>query len=286
MKPVLALFVAFTLAARGETGAAKQIALLNSPDIAVRRAAVEAIQTLDDPAITAACLPLLKDEGLSIRRQAARAIGSRFFDVPPAQQKSYVDALKKCATAGPGDNTLLSERAIGLLTANYRFPSFSIGPKKKWVLYERRKLPVIAPVKGGEHLLLSPIWTYGDEKPELLKLAVTNEPAADLFAPRWHPSGNAVAFTMILQRRFFHPIFIWVAGTKELKTLDPYSLKPLLPARYPDWGTTSDFVRWDGDKAIIRIYDCQSQESDEPPNDPGVLISYDIKTGLNARVGG
>ncbi|MEO5714893.1 MAG: HEAT repeat domain-containing protein, partial [Luteolibacter sp.] len=82
---ILAAAIAPLLAA-GE--AAKPIAALSSQDITIRRAAVEAIQTLDDPAIPAACLPLLKDEGFSIRRQAARAIGSRFFDVPADQRKT------------------------------------------------------------------------------------------------------------------------------------------------------------------------------------------------------
>lgn len=260
-----------------------EIAKLASPDMAVRRAAVEAIQTLDDPGIPAACLPLLKDEGVSIRRQAARAIGSRFFDVPENQRKAYLAALKECAALGPEDNTLICQRAIGLLTGNFSFPSFSVGPRKKWVLYERRKLPVIAPVKGGNHELLSPVWINWNGEPELLKMEITNESAGELFSPHWHSSGEAVAFTMKLQRRFFTPIFVWSAGEPGLKSLEPKSLKPLLPPRYPDWGTTSDFVKWDGTKAVIRIYDCDSPDG-PPPNDPGVFISYDIKTGKLARV--
>ncbi len=261
--------------------AEKPLAALSSSDITVRRAAVEAIQTLEDPAIPAACLPLLKDEGLSIRRQAARAIGSRFFDVPSDQRKTYIAALEKCATDGPEDTTLMCERAIGLLTEKFSYPSFSVGPKNKWVLYERRKLPVITLTKGGAHELLSPVWPSQNE---LLKLAVTNEPAENLFSPHWHSSGEAVAFTMILQRRFFHPIFIWSAGTPNLKVLEPTSLKPLLPPRYPNWGTTSDFVKWDGTKAIVRIYDYADEETGNPTNDPGVFISYDIKTKELARV--
>jgi len=199
MKPILSTVILlaaapFLMASEAE----KVIARLSSPDITTRRAAVEAIQTLDDPAIPAACLPLLKDEGFSIRRQTARAIGSRFFDVPKEQRKTYIEALKKCAADGPADNTLICQRAIGLLTENYAFPAFSVGPKKKWVLYERRKLPVITLAKNGSHELLSPVWPGENE---LLKLAVTNSSAEELFSPHWHSSGEAVAFTMILQRR-------------------------------------------------------------------------------------
>lgn len=265
--------------------AGKQLALLASPDIAVRRAAVEAIQTLDEPAIPAACLTLLKDEGLSIRRQAARAIGSRFSEVPADQRQTYLAALRKCAAEGPEDNTLICQRAIGLLTGNFSFPSFSVGPEKKWVLYERRKLPVIAPLKGGPHRLLSPVWTDWADKPELLIMSVTNESAEELFSPHWHPGGEALAFTMKLQRRFFHPICIWVAGDNEVKILEPRSLKPLLPARYPDYGTTTEFIRWDGSKAIVRIYDYANADGNDPPDDRGVLITYDIRTKKLARVG-
>ena len=276
--PVFLFLVVLTLSPAAEPTPA--IAALASPDIVVRRAAVEAIQTLDDPAIPAACLPLLKDEGVSIRRQAARAIGSRFFQIPEIQKKTYLAALKESEAMGPADNALICQRAIGLLTGNFSFPSFSVGPRKKWVLYERRKLPVITLVKHGNHELLSPVWPGENE---LLKMAITNEPAQELFSPHWHSSGEAVAFTMILQRRFFHPIFIWSFDAPEVKVLEPRSLKPLLPPRYPNWGTTSDFVKWDGTKVIVRIYDCDSPDG-PPPNDPGVLISYDIKTRGLARV--
>lgn len=258
----------------------REIERLGSPDIAVRRAAVEAIQTMDVPGIPAACLRLLKDEGISIRRQAARAIGSRFAEIPEVEKKAYLAALKESAAMGPADNKLMCERAIGLLKGDFSYPSFSVGPHKKWVLYERRKLPVITLVKQGNHELLSPVWPGENE---LLKLAVTNESAKDLFDPHWHSSGEAVAFTMQLQRRFFHPIFVWSASAAELKVLEPKSLKPLLPPRYPNWGTTSDFVRWDGTKVIVRIYDCASPDG-PPPNDPGVFISYDTATGQLARV--
>ncbi len=280
MKPSSSLLILASLPRLAAAEPSPQIAKLASPDIAVRRAAVEAIQTLDDPAIPAACFPLLKDEGNSIRRQAARAIGSRFADVPADQRKAYLVALKECAALGPEANTLICQRAIGLLTENFSFPAFSVGPRKKWVLYERRKLPVITLVKGGNHELLSPVWPGENE---LLKLAVTNESAEELFSPHWHSSGTAVAFTMVLQRRFFHPIFIWSAGAPGVKVLEPKSLKPLLPPRYPNWGTTSDFVKWDGTKAVIRIYDCDSPDG-PPPNDPGVFISYDFRTKELAKV--
>lgn len=258
---------------------AQAIADLASPDVNVRRKAIETIQTLDDPAIPPACLPLLKDEGFSIRRQAARAIGSRFADIPKDQRKPYVDALKTCAKEGPENVTLICQRAIGLLTENYKFPSFSVSPKKKWVLYERRRLPVIAPVKSGLHALISPVDIDFNGKPDLLKMMVTNESAEELFHPQWHPSGDALAFTMILQRRFYTPVCVWSATSDKIVILEARSLKNVLPARYPAWGTTTEFARWDGDKAVVRVYDCDSDTGKTPLPDAGVFVSYDIRTG-------
>lgn len=262
----------------------KSIADLSSPDVNVRRKAIDAIQTLDDPAIPAACLPLLKDEGFSIRRQAARAIGSRFSDITKDQRKTYVDALKTCAKEGPEDVTLICQRAIGLLTENYRFPSFSVGPKKKWLLYERRRLPVIAPLKGGPHTLVSPVAIDFNGKPDLLKMEVTNESAQELFDPHWHPGGEALAFTMKLQRRFYTPVCIWSATSDKIMILEARSLKGVLPSRYPAWGTTTEFARWDGDKAVVRIYDCDDGVSSTPPVDSGVFVSYDLRSGKTERV--
>lgn len=276
---VVSLFLAAALFVQADEKPAKAIAELSSPDVKVRRKAIETIQTLDDPAIPPACLPLLKDEGFSIRRQAARAIGSRFADIPKDQRKPYVDALKSCAKEGPENVTLICQRAIGLLTENYKFPSFSVSPTKKWVLYERRRLPVIAPVKSGSHTLISPLAIDFNGKPDLLKMMVTNESAEELFHPQWHPSGDALAFTMQLQRRFYTPVCVWSATSDKIVILEARSLKNVLPARYPAWGTTTEFARWIGDKAIVRVYDCDSDTGIMPQPDPGVFVSYDIKTG-------
>lgn len=253
---------------------------LSSPAVEVRRGAVDEIQTLEIPGIPAACLPLLKDEGLSIRRQAARAIGSRFTEIPAADKKAYLSALETCAAEGPEDVKLLSQRAIGLLNRNYRFPAFSVGPHGKWVLYERRRLPVIAPAKGnGPHRLLSPVITDYKGDPYLMRLAVTNYPAAYLFEPHWHPGGEALAMMPVYQSKFFHPICVWVAGEPEVKVLATETLKEFMP---PDvkWATTSTFVRWAGTKVIVKIYAVDPLDA---PDDPGIYLSYDIRNKKLAR---
>lgn len=292
---------------------ADRIADLRSPDMAARRAAVGKIQTLDDPRIPAACLPLLSDPGLSIRRLAARAIGSRFYEISNADRPRYLAALQSCLESrknepeegnydGTDDITLMCQRAIGLLSRRYDTPPFSVSPGGKWVLYERRRRPVIANIANQQHDLLSPVDPNGygtdqayyseDEEdanpPEtnLLKTVDTNLPAAQLFAPHWRSDGRAVAFSLErLQRRFYHPILVWSAtAPSKVVVLDEAFFQPLLGKRYPQWGTTTDFVAWKGDHVLLRIYNCDYPDGGHPP-DAGLIVSYDLSTGKIALDG-
>ncbi len=284
MKPPLTfIIVSLAVLSFQVDSPADAISDLQSPDTMTRRAAIDAIQTLDDPRIPAACLPLLNDAGYSIRRQAARAIGSRFDQIPASQNAVYVQALKKCEAEGPDDVALLCQRAIGLLTHAYSYPPFSVSPDGKWVLYERRRLPVIADVKSGRHLLLSPVDDSIKNDPDrLLKTAATNESAASLFDPHWHPQGAGLAFTPHLMRRFYKPVCIWTAGRDDVTVLSVDFFKSLLGSRYHNWGTSCEFVRWDGDKVVVRFFDYPTPDGNggEVVTDPGggTYVAYDIRT--------
>ncbi len=196
---------------------------------------------------------------------------------------------------GPEDTALMAERALGLLTADYSSEAFSKSPDGKWVLYERRRLPVIVSVPRQVHTLLLPEAKEGsffrdetlvrggniEDLPgrhsSLLKLMVTNEPAADLFRPSWHPRSTAVAFSPTIQARFFRPICIWRASDGALKVWTVKSFQALLGGRFPHWGTTMDFVKWNGPRAVIRIYDVD--DGGGGPYDPaGTCVSVDIRT--------
>src|SRR5438552_7411540 len=80
---------------------------LKSPEPDVRIAALRELQTSLDPRIPDAMLPLLADEGNSIRRLAARAIGSRWWQIP---KKSDM---------------------------------FAASSNGRWIVYERRALPCL-----------------------------------------------------------------------------------------------------------------------------------------------
>src|SRR5260370_8602011 len=84
--------VAFQCAAASEDAFFLQ---LNSPDPDVRIAAVRELQTSLDPRIPDAMLPLLADEGSSIRRLAARAIGSRWWQIPKEKVPHLITPLRR-----------------------------------------------------------------------------------------------------------------------------------------------------------------------------------------------
>jgi hypothetical protein len=278
---------------------------LHSPDINVRRTAIAHIQTMDDPRIPAACLPLLEAPGFSIQRLAARSLGSRFDQIAPADRPRYLTALRAClekrkkepilGTYGDDGITLMCQRAIGLITQKYDSPPFSISPDGNWVLYERRRRPVVANTASQQHHLLAPLnpdgpWNdeayYSEDddddsaKTNLLKTVDTNLSAKDLFAPHWRSDSNALAFTLErMQARFYHPIMVWTASAPaKVKVLDEAYFQSLLGKRYPQWGTTTEFAGWHGSKVLIRVYNCDYPEGGHPP-DPGLIVSYNSDDG-------
>src|SRR2546430_12734184 len=115
-------------------------AQLKNPEADVRIAALRELQTSLDPRIPDAMSSLLADEGNSIRRLAARAIGSRWWQIPKEKTENYVTALQSNVKTEVDyeDETHMAERAIGLLTRRYDSKMFSRSPNGRWVMYERR----------------------------------------------------------------------------------------------------------------------------------------------------
>jgi hypothetical protein len=290
------------------------VAELSSPDINVRREAVDRIETLDDPRIPAACLPLLHDAGLSIRRQAARAIGSRFYQIPKDQMPEFIAAMrqyrqqfppnsKPLDPAEPQGDQIVAERGLGLLTRDFSGPEFTVSPDKKWVLYEERRRPMIATTDLAKRQLLAPSLPAGDpysstpshvergdiveegedsQPDRLLKLMITWVPNEWLFKPRWQPESRALEMQPDIQARFFTPACIWRSRDGAYRVFTVDSFQRLYGNRYPHWGTTMDFVKWDGPKAVFKIYDCDSGGDIFDPK--GILVSVDINDWKIATV--
>jgi hypothetical protein len=281
------------------------IAQLSSTNIEVRRVAIDLIQTLDDPRIPEACLPLLQDEGYSIRRQAARAIGSRYYQIRKARLPFFISAMQKCRQDFPpgmdawdlqGDQRVV-DRGIGLLTDKLDGDAFSVSPNKKWVLYEQRRLPMIADTKLLSRELLAPsvppdlpyemfptrvdhgnlVEELGPaQRIRLLKLMCTAGPVGDLFHPQWSPTSAGLVIQPAIQEKFFTPICLWRSRDGAYRVFAVNSFQKFYGNRFPHWGTIIDFVRWRGSKVFFRIYDCDY--AGEGPYDPtGILVSVDIR---------
>lgn len=292
------------------------VAALSSADINVRREAVDRIQTLDDARIPAACLPLLHDEGLSIRRQAARAIGSRFYEIPKDQRPQFIAAMRQYRRQFPPDSKpmdpsepqgdqIVAERGLGLLTRDFSGPEFSVSPDKKWVLYEERRRPMIATADLSARQLLAPrlpagdsysgvpshiehgdiVEDVGDLQPiRLLKLMITWVPNERLFKPRWQSESMALELQPDIQARFFTPACIWRSRDGAYRVFTVDSFQRLYGKRYPHWGTTMDFVKWEGPKAVFKIYDCDSPGDGHPYDPKGILVSVNINDWKTAVV--
>jgi hypothetical protein len=276
------------------------IVQLSSPDMAVRRDAIDRIQTLDDPRIPEDCLPLLHDPGLSIRRQAARAIGSRYYQVPKERLPEFIAALRQYRREVSDDDKVVAERGLGLLTHDFSEPAFSVSPDKKWVLYEQRRRPMIADTGLETRQLLAPKVPAGlpysripvhiergefvEDAPyalvqpiHLLKLMTTSESVDDLFHPHWNPASTALELQPDIQARFFTPGCLWRSRDGAYRVFMVESFQRLYGKRFPHWSTTLDFVKWEGPKAIFKIHDCDDDGG--PPYDPiGILVSVNIDT--------
>jgi hypothetical protein len=137
--------VAFFLPGSTTNPADVYLPQLKDKDADVRIAALRELLTSLDSRIPEAMLSLLSDEGNSIRRLAARAIGSRWWQIPKEKTESYVNALQHNLRSEIDfeDEKNMAERAIGLLTKRYDSKMFSRSPNSRWVIYERYSFPCL-----------------------------------------------------------------------------------------------------------------------------------------------
>ncbi len=93
---------------------------LKSPDPQVRVAALRDLQVSLDPRIPDAMLPLLGDKGESIRRLAARAVGSRWWQISKESNPRFIAALesmRKVEDKSNDDVINMATRALGVAAA-------------------------------------------------------------------------------------------------------------------------------------------------------------------------
>ena len=202
-------------ASAADAGIESQLRQLKSADPDTRIEALRALQTSIDPRLPDALLALLPDEGNSIRRLAARGVGSRWWQIPKERTSEFVSALKRNLASSEGDEKNMAQRGLDLLTRDYRSEMTTMSANGRWVLYERYNLPCLIDTSTGTEELLG--WSNKDEDKGWIASSWGNERLKpDVF---WHREKDLVAIDMLLNRKESN-VWIWEhhKGLRKLTT--------------------------------------------------------------------
>lgn len=246
----------------------------------VRISGLRNLQTSLDPRIPEACLPLLADEGNSIRRLAARAIGSRYHQIKSDRVPAFVSALKRnLAKEESADQAVgrMAERAIGLLTRKYGGEMFAASLDGKWVIYERHRLPCLIDIESDSEGLLG--WK-ADFNPSFSP-AWGNGPVAE--AAIWHKESRAVGLE-IIENRKLSIVWIWIAKGSQLVRLEVDGIcKALLIDPETVFGPGGFFVsidRWEKDEFVFEVFLTVSKDPDQNKfEDVEATVAWDLNSG-------
>jgi hypothetical protein len=260
-RPIAAIgliLIAFSLSGSTTNPVDVYLPQLKDKDADVRIEALRQLQTSLDSRIPDAMLALLSDEGNSIRRLAARAIGSRWWQIPKEKSEIYVNALQQNLRADSEfqDEKNMAERAIGLLTRRYDSKMFSRSPNGQWVIYERRGLPCLIDTSTDTEELLG--WPRDQSVIDLFMPASGNETlegnTPDERYVSWHPHEEAVALEIWYTRR---ATSVWIWQHKSgLHKLDRSQLIKLLQPKgkidEPN-PLTAEIKEWKGDDLYVSV---------------------------------
>jgi hypothetical protein len=267
------ILVAFCISGSTTNPADVYLPQLKDKDADVRIAALRELLTSLDSRIPEAMLLLLSDEGNSIRRLAARAIGSRWWQIPKGKSESYVDALRQNLRSEMEfeDERNMAERAIGLLTRHYDSKMFSRSPNGRWVFYERRGFPCLIDTTTYTEELLGwsastgrdlamPPWLFGGNSP------IGQDEAL------WHPTKEAVALSVSVSRR---ATSVWIWEHKyAVQKLDRSELIKLLHPKgkieEPN-PITAEIKEWKGDDLLVSVAWGSEEEW-------GAMITWNLTT--------
>jgi hypothetical protein len=252
------LLVAFCLAGSTVNPADVFLPQLKDKNPDVRIEAVRQLQTSLDSRVPEAMLAVLSDEGNSIRRLGARAIGSRWWQIPKEKSERYVNALTQNLRPEMEfqDEKNMAERAIGLLTRSYDSKMFSRSPNGRWVIYERRGLPCLIDTSTDTEELLG--WPRDQSVIDLFMPASSNETlegnTPDERYVSWHPHKEAVALEIWYTRR---ATSVWIWQHKSgLHKLDRSQLIKLLQPKgkidEPNQ-LTAEIKEWKGDDLYVSV---------------------------------
>jgi hypothetical protein len=249
------IIVAFCFSGSTTNPADIYLPQLKNGDADTRIAALRELLTSLDSRIPEAMLPLLSDEGNSIRRLAARAIGSRWWQIPQEKTESYVNALQHNLRPEVDfeDETHMAERGIGLLTKRYDSKMFSRSPNGRWVIYERRGFPCLIDTTTYTEELVgwSPVYNRDSEMPPWVFGGNTPIEQNDAL---WHPNKEAVALSVSISRRATS-VWIWQHKHGVQKLAHSEMIKLLHPKGKVDEPSpiTAEMKEWKGDDLLVSV---------------------------------
>ncbi len=271
MKRILFLGFAFLLLAgfaHGESDLEREMARLGHPEAEERLEALRALHTTLDPRLPDAMLSLLTDEGNSVRRLAARGIGSRWWQISKDRVGTFVAALQPNLESEFDDEKEMAQRAVGLLQRDYRGSSFNRSPNGRWVVYERYCLPCLIDTASETEELLG--WD-----PERYLLAFPPGDMSDRVI--WHPAGEMAAIGFNLNRRI-SSLWIWREG----QSLRPISLEEMTALLKGDdpldqiWFYATP-TGWRGEDLLFTV-EYSVVPSDADPVDYQATLGWNAKT--------
>jgi hypothetical protein len=249
------LLVAFFLSGSTTNPADVYLPQLKDKDADVRIAALRELLSSLDSRIPEAMRVLLSDEGNSIRRLAARAIGSRWWQIPKEKTDSYVTALQSNLKTEVDyeDETHMAERAIGLLTKKYDSKMFSRSPNARWVIYERRSFPCLIDTTTSTEELIGWSSAYNRESEMPPWIFGGNSPIGQDEA-LWHPTKEAVALSVSISRRA-PSVWIWEHKHGVQKLTRSELIKLLNPKGKTDEPNpiTAEMKEWKGDELLVSV---------------------------------
>lgn len=253
---LLLVAVAGFSAQRAYANEEEYLALLRSPDSGKRLDGLYGLEFSLDPRIPEAMLPLLDDEGNSIRVRAARAIGSRWWQIPKERVPEFTEALKPNSRV---ENDLressMGLRGIGLLSRDYSSDSFSRSPDKRWVVYERFSCPCLIDTQSGTEQII------GWSRPEELG---NSEGVGCGFLPTWNETtvkdstlwrrDSEMAAFALAHSRVQIGALVWMQE-KGTKLINPDEVEELLRGMGYGCGLLSAIPkRWKGKILELDVY--------------------------------
>lgn len=229
----------------------KLLGQLKSADVETRHHAMFELQTSLDPRIPDACLPVLGLEGDSIRRLAARAIGSRWHQIPRERLEVFAGALRSQLSSEHDGLVNMARRGLALLNRDYRDAMVSRSRNGRWVVYERHGLPCLIGTQNETEELLG--FVGGDDDYASFSPAWGNSEVAP--ATFWHPRKEMVALDIILGRKATE-VWVWRHGPGLRKLTMVEMVKALGIPENEFHGAGGFFVQivgWKGDQLEFTV---------------------------------